>query len=183
MWRWKKDGKSYDCGKVGLCWCDVQCVQVASCGMSSVQNSITHFQRTRISPACPGVINRHFALLSQESDCRPSAFSEALTERLFVAHWVEECPSDDAMFSHQSSFSVLPVVLRFITRFFFLSIRSLQGFCVRCYQFLVLCGQMQRRPTNVFFLSRIVTHSTVDCTFVRADALKTRGLVTGLEYA
>ena len=35
----------------------------------------------------PGIINRHFALLSQESDCRPSAFSEALTERLFV-HWV-----------------------------------------------------------------------------------------------
>ena len=37
----------------------------------------------------PGIINRHFALLSLESDCRPSAFSEALTERLFVVHWVE----------------------------------------------------------------------------------------------
>ena len=37
----------------------------------------------------PGIINRHFTLLSQESDCSPSAFSEALTERLFVVHWVE----------------------------------------------------------------------------------------------
>ena len=37
----------------------------------------------------PGIINRHFALLSQESDCRSSAFSEVLTERLFVVHWVE----------------------------------------------------------------------------------------------
>ena len=37
----------------------------------------------------PGIINRHFSLLSQESDCRPSAFSEALTPRLFVVHCVE----------------------------------------------------------------------------------------------
>ena len=37
----------------------------------------------------PGIINRHFTLLSQESGSCPSAFSEALTERLFVMHWVE----------------------------------------------------------------------------------------------
>ena len=37
----------------------------------------------------PSIINRHFTLLSQESDCSPSAFSEALTEKLFVMHWVE----------------------------------------------------------------------------------------------
>ena len=37
----------------------------------------------------PGIINRHFTLLSQESDSSPSAFSEALTERLFIVHWVE----------------------------------------------------------------------------------------------
>ena len=30
----------------------------------------------------PGIIN-------QESDCRSSAFSEVLTARLFVVHWVE----------------------------------------------------------------------------------------------
>ena len=37
----------------------------------------------------PGIINRYFILLSQESDSSPSAFSEALAERLFVMHWVE----------------------------------------------------------------------------------------------
>ena len=58
----------------------------------------------------PGIINRHFALLSQESHCRPSAFSEVLTERLFVVHWVEKCPPGDAMYSHPSSLSVFPVV-------------------------------------------------------------------------
>ena len=97
----------------------------------------------------PGIINRYFILLSQESDCRSSAISEVLTERLFVAHWVEWCPSGDAMYSYPSSLSVLPVVSRFITRFFFLSIRSTGVLC-RCCQFLVLCGQMLRRYTNVF---------------------------------
>ena len=38
----------------------------------------------------PGIIKRHFAMLSQESsDCRPSAFNVDLTERLFVVHRVE----------------------------------------------------------------------------------------------
>ena len=37
----------------------------------------------------PGIINRHFALLSQESDCRPSALSEVMAKRLFVVRWVE----------------------------------------------------------------------------------------------
>ena len=37
----------------------------------------------------PGIINRHFALLSKESDCRSSAFSEVLAKWLFVVHWVE----------------------------------------------------------------------------------------------
>ena len=91
----------------------------------------------------PGIINRHFALLSQESDCRPSAFRDALTERLFVVHWVEWCPSDDAMYSHPSSLSVLPLVSRFIAGIFLLSIRSIQGFCVGVISFwcsVVRCG-------------------------------------------
>ena len=46
----------------------------------------------------PGVINRHFCLLSQESDCRSSAFSEILTERLFVVQWVEYSPSGDTVY-------------------------------------------------------------------------------------
>ena len=37
----------------------------------------------------PGIINHHLALLPQESDCPPSAFSEVLAKRLFVVHWVE----------------------------------------------------------------------------------------------
>ena len=37
----------------------------------------------------PGIINRHLALLSQESDCRPSAFSEVLAKKVFVVHWIE----------------------------------------------------------------------------------------------
>ena len=91
----------------------------------------------------PGIINRHFALLSQESDCRPSAFSEALTERLFVVHWVEWCPSGDTVYSHPSSLSVLPVVSRFIAGIFLWSIRSIQGFCVGVVSFwcsVVRCG-------------------------------------------
>ena len=67
----------------------------------------------------PGIINRHLALLSQESDCRPSAFSEVLAKRLFVVHWVEWCSSGDTVYSHPSSFSVFPAVSRFITGVFF----------------------------------------------------------------
>ena len=37
----------------------------------------------------PSIINLHPALLSQESDSRPSAFSEVLAMRLFVVHSVE----------------------------------------------------------------------------------------------
>ena len=37
----------------------------------------------------PGIINHYLILLSQEPDRSPSAFSEALTERLFVLSWVE----------------------------------------------------------------------------------------------
>ena len=46
-------------------------------------------EASHLTRLCPGIINRHFALLSKESDSRPSACSEALTERLFVVHWVE----------------------------------------------------------------------------------------------
>ena len=83
----------------------------------------------------PGIINRHFTLFSQESECSPSAFSEALTERRFVVHWVEQCPSGDTVHSHPSYFSVLPVVSCFITRIFLWSIRSIQGFCVGVVSF------------------------------------------------
>ena len=65
----------------------------------------------------PGIISQHLALLSKESDCRPSASSEVLAKRLFVVHWVEQCPSGDTMYSHPSSLSVFPVVSRFITGF------------------------------------------------------------------
>ena len=118
----------------------------------------------------PGIINRHFALLSQESDCRPSAFSEALTERLFVVHRVEKCPSGDAMYSHPSSLSALPVVSRFIAGVFLLSIRSIQGFCVgvtSVWCSVVRCGG---DPRMYFVLSRAVTRGAVDCTFVRTGA-------------
>ena len=37
----------------------------------------------------PGIVNHHLALLLQESDCCPSAFSEVRAKRLFVVHWVE----------------------------------------------------------------------------------------------
>ena len=40
---------------------------------------VSHLTRLR-----PGIINRYFALLSQESDCRPSAFNEVMAKRLFV---------------------------------------------------------------------------------------------------
>ena len=118
----------------------------------------------------PGIINRHFALLSQESDCRSSAFSEVLTERLFVAHWIESCPSGDTMYSHPSSLSVLPLVSRFIARVFLLSIRSIQRINVGAVGFwcsVVRCGG---DPRMYFVLSRAVTCGTVDCTFVRTDA-------------
>ena len=118
----------------------------------------------------PGIINCHFALLSRNSDCRPSAFSEALTERLYVVHWVEWCPSGDIVHSHPTSLSVLPVVSCLIARVFLWSIRSRQGFCVGVISFrcaVVRCGG---DPRMYFVQSRTVTRGTVYCTFVRADA-------------
>ena len=50
---------------------------------------------SHLTHSWPGIINRHFALLSQESDCRSSAFSEDLTEKLFIVHRVEWCSSRD----------------------------------------------------------------------------------------
>ena len=44
---------------------------------------------SHLTRLCPGIINRYFILLSQESDNSPSAFSEGLAERQFVMHWVE----------------------------------------------------------------------------------------------
>ena len=92
-------------------------------------------EASHLTHSWPGIINRHFALLSKESDCRSSAFSEVLTERLFVVHWVAECPSGDTMYSHPSSRSVLPVVSRFIARVCHLSIRSIQRFSVGAINF------------------------------------------------
>ena len=40
----------------------------------------------------PGIINRQPALVSQEFDSRPSAFSEVLTKWLFVMHRVVAMP-------------------------------------------------------------------------------------------
>ena len=37
----------------------------------------------------PRIIYLHLVLLSQESDSRPSAFSEVLTNRLIIVHWIE----------------------------------------------------------------------------------------------
>ena len=97
----------------------------------------------------PCIINRHLALLSQEFDSRPAAFSEVLTKWLFVVHWVEWCPSGDAMYSQPSSLPVFPVVSCFVTSFFFLSIRS-TGILCRCCHSLVTRGQLLWRSTNVF---------------------------------
>ena len=44
----------------------------------------TLLEASHLTRLWPGIINCHFDLLSQESDCRSSAFSEVLTERLFV---------------------------------------------------------------------------------------------------
>ena len=98
----------------------------------------------------PGIINRHFAQVSQEPDCRPSAFSEALTEEAvrralgrIVSVWryrvllpiVPFC-SPSSLVLHRRDFSLLH---SFHT-----------GILCRCCQFLVHCGQMRRRSTNVF---------------------------------
>ena len=66
----------------------------------------------------PGIISQHLALLPQEFDCCPPALSEVIATRLFIVHWVEWCPSGDIVHSRPSSFSVLPVVSRFITGIF-----------------------------------------------------------------
>ena len=65
---------------------------------------------------------------------------------LFVVHWVEQCSTGDTVYSKPSSFSVFPVVSRFIT----LSIRSMQGFSAGAVSFQVLGGQMLKRSKNVF---------------------------------
>ena len=83
----------------------------------------------------PGIINHHLALLPQEFDCCPPAFSEVLAKRLFIVHWVEQCLSGDIVHSHPSSFSVFPVVSRFITGVFLLSIRPMQEFSVGAVSF------------------------------------------------
>ena len=37
----------------------------------------------------PHIINQHLALLPQEFDCCPLAFSEVIAKSLFIVHWVE----------------------------------------------------------------------------------------------
>ena len=74
------------------------------------------------------------------------------------------------MHSHSSSFSVFPVVSRFITGIFLLSIRSMQGFSVGAVGFRSLMVRCGDDPRMYFVQSRTVTRGTVDCTFVRANA-------------
>ena len=83
-------------------------------------------EASHLTRLLPGIINGRLALLFQESDNRPSAFSDVLAKRLFVVHRVEQCSSGDTVHSHPSSFSVFPAVSRFITGVFLLSIRSMQ---------------------------------------------------------
>ena len=92
-------------------------------------------EASHVARLWPGIINRHLTLLSQESGSCPSTFSEILAKWLFVMHWVEWSPSGDAMHSHPSSLSVLPVVSRFVTRVILLSIRSMLRFSVGAISF------------------------------------------------
>ena len=87
----------------------------------------------------PGVINRHFGLWSQESDCRSSAFSEVLTFVVLATPCTlthRPLCSPSSLVLHRKGFSL---VHPFHT-----------GTQRRCYQSLVLCGQMLRRSMNVF---------------------------------
>ena len=124
---------------------------MSSCGIASVQNSVVHLpEASHLTRLWPGIINRHLALLPQEFDSRPSAFSEVLAKWLFVVHWVEWCPSGDTMYSHPSSLSVFPVSLALHHRGFSLVNPFHAKIKCRCHQFLVLCGRMLGRSTNVF---------------------------------
>ena len=115
---WQLRFESRDCERAGLCCCDVCWVPRWRPMMSSVQNSVMPFQRLRISPACGQVSSIVTSLCCPKN---PTV--------------VELCPSGDAMYSHPSSLSVLPVVSRFVARFSVLSIRSMQGFCVGAISF------------------------------------------------
>ena len=73
----------------------------------------------------PSLVKRHLALLSEDSDNRPSAFSEVLAKWLFVVHWIEQSLSDDAMYV------LSPIVpSRLVTGVLPLSIRAVRGFSV-----------------------------------------------------
>ena len=84
--------------------------------MSFVQNSVVPFQRLRI-------------LLGVQRGYGKKAVRRALGRIVFVWRYCELSPI---------SFSVFPVVLRFITGVFLLSIRSMQGFSVGAVGFRCL---------------------------------------------
>ena len=87
---WQLRFESYDCEKS-------EKVAVMSVGFPGVVlwhivcPKLVHAlpEGSHLTRLWPGIISRHFAQLSQKSDCRYSAFSGALTEKLFVVHWVE----------------------------------------------------------------------------------------------
>ena len=129
---WQLRFESRDCERAGLCCCDVcwspggVLWHVVCPKLGYALPEVSHLTRL-----WPGIINRHFALLSQEFDCCPLVLSEDMAKkRLFVVHRVEKCSSGDIVHSHPSSFSVFQVVSRFITGIFLLSIFSMQGFSV-----------------------------------------------------
>ena len=140
--RWREHG---NCVSSQMIAKERECVAMMSVGLPGVvlwhiacpKLCCTLPEASHLTSLSPGIINRHLALLSQESDSRPSAASEVLAKRLFIVHWVEWCSSGDTVYSDPSSFSVFPVVSRFITgaRGFLLSIRSMHGFSVGTVSF------------------------------------------------
>ena len=128
---WQLPFESNDCERAGLCCCDVCWVPKRR----PVAYHVSKFcatlpEASLLTCLWPGIVNRYLALLSQEFDGRPSAFSEVLEKWLFITHWVESSPSGDAMYSHPSSLPVFPVVPCFITTVLLLFISAMMVFRV-----------------------------------------------------
>ena len=140
---WQLRFESRDCERAGSCWLGLQ---VASCGMSSVLNSVMSSQRFRISPAC-GQVSPIVTSL-----CCPRNLTVVLLRS--VRYWQNGCSSCIG------SNSVRLAILCTLTH-----LPSLFSSSFRCL--MVRCGD---DPRMYFVQSRTFTRGTVDCTFVRADA-------------
>ena len=113
----------------------------------------------------PGIINHHLALLPQESDCCPPAFSEVMVKKgCSSCIW-----SNSVRLAILCTFTHLPLLFSHQSR------ASSQGFfscpSVPCREFSVGAVGFRCLMARMYFvLSGGVTHGTVDCTFVRTDA-------------